>query len=184
MGQFRVRRENHHAINCALRDVNKTHDTKNQNLGFVTAVDSVWREFCREKKLARCYVNAYEDLLEELCMLFEAPPADPPAEDAPLVAFGADAQPIEGWVDPAPVAIEGAPTIQLVVHVIFDRSDSSSSLWRFIDDYYGSDGDADSVLPPPGVPTSISKKNFTARDKSPNGHSQVRLVLLLPTPPR
>ncbi|KAK4428808.1 hypothetical protein Salat_1180700 [Sesamum alatum] len=198
-----------HAINCALRNVNKTNDTKvtyplacsrvtklherltvfmwvinrpdvvwNRNLRFVTAVDSVWRKICRENKLARCYVNAYEDLLEELCMLFgvpveneEAPPVDPPAEDAPLVAFGADAQPLEGWVDPAPVAIEGAPAIQPVVHVISDSSDSSSSLWRFIDDYYGSDDDADSILPPPGVPTSISKKNFTARDKSPSGHS-------------
>ncbi|KAK4428757.1 hypothetical protein Salat_1175600 [Sesamum alatum] len=166
MGQFRVGCENRHAINCALRDVNKTHDTKvtyplacsrvtklherltvfmwvinrpnvvwNQNLRFVTAVDSVWREICREKKLARYYVNAYEDLLEELCMLFgvpveneEAPPVEPPAEDAPLVAFGADAQPLEGWVDPAPVAIEGAPVIQSVVHVISDSSDSSSSL--------------------------------------------------------
>ncbi|KAK4413721.1 hypothetical protein Salat_2784900 [Sesamum alatum] len=141
MGQFRVGRENRHAINCALRDVNTKH-TKlrpdvvwNRNLHFLTAVDSVWREICREKKLARCYVNAYEDLLEELCMLFsvpveneEAPPTEVLTKDVPLVAFGANAQLLKDWVDPTPVGIEGALAIQPVVHVISDSSDSSSSL--------------------------------------------------------
>ncbi|KAK4427125.1 hypothetical protein Salat_1481400 [Sesamum alatum] len=218
-GQFRVGRENHQAIQSALRDVNKAHDANvtypwavtrvqklhqrlqcflwvvnmadvvwNRNLRFVTAVDSVWREICRENKLTRCYVNAYEELLEELCMLFgqpvedeDAPAADAPPEGPPPVALGAAPQPVaigaapqlvEGFVDPALIQNDDELVILPVVHVISDTSDSSSFIWRFIDEYYGSESDADYVLPPPGVPGSIAKKKPHAAEKSPGGHSQ------------
>ncbi|KAK4438910.1 hypothetical protein Salat_0225600 [Sesamum alatum] len=100
-GNFRVGLENRNAVQHALYEVNKKHDTKvvlpwalsrvqhlqerhkvfnwlvqrpdvicNCTLRFVTATDETWLEIARERKLAKCYVNAYEDLLEELNTLF------------------------------------------------------------------------------------------------------------------
>ncbi|KAL2230666.1 UNVERIFIED_CONTAM: hypothetical protein Sindi_1661000 [Sesamum indicum] len=42
----------------------------NTMLRFVTAHDSTWKEFCKESRIGKCYVNAYEDMWDDLCMLF------------------------------------------------------------------------------------------------------------------
>ncbi|KAL2238429.1 UNVERIFIED_CONTAM: hypothetical protein Sindi_1034600 [Sesamum indicum] len=42
------------------------HDEKR-----LRADDAVWQAICREKRLARCYENAYEPKWEELCKLFD-----------------------------------------------------------------------------------------------------------------
>ncbi|KAK4421643.1 hypothetical protein Salat_2114900 [Sesamum alatum] len=62
---------------------------------------------------------------------------------------------------------EGADDVHEVIHIISDTSSSTSSLWRFIDEYYGTNSDADSVLPPPSVPSSIIKGKSSTVDKSP-----------------
>ncbi|KAK4434947.1 hypothetical protein Salat_0657700 [Sesamum alatum] len=43
----------------------------NPRPGFVTASDQVWRTLCRENKPVKCYINAYENLWEALCILFD-----------------------------------------------------------------------------------------------------------------
>ncbi|KAK4417027.1 hypothetical protein Salat_2528200 [Sesamum alatum] len=71
--------------------------------------------------------------------------------------------------EPAHVAPEGEPVPHDAgapnpVLYISDSSSSSSSMWKALQEYYGSEGDADSVLPPPGVPLW---KRATAAHHSP-----------------
>ncbi|KAK4438909.1 hypothetical protein Salat_0225500 [Sesamum alatum] len=70
-----------------------------------------------------------------------------------------------------PVPPDGADDVHEVIHIVSDTSSSTSSLARFIDAYYGTDSDADSVLPPPGVPSSIVKGKTPTPDKSPSNSS-------------
>ncbi|KAK4413494.1 hypothetical protein Salat_2762000 [Sesamum alatum] len=43
----------------------------NQNLRFLVAKDRTWKALCQERKKAKWYINAYEDMYEELCEIFE-----------------------------------------------------------------------------------------------------------------
>ncbi|KAL2232402.1 UNVERIFIED_CONTAM: hypothetical protein Sindi_1420200, partial [Sesamum indicum] len=63
-------RERHEVFGklIARRDV-----VHNSRLRFVTAVDSTWKEFCKESRIGKCHVNAYEDMWAELCKLFAQP---------------------------------------------------------------------------------------------------------------
>ncbi|KAL2246107.1 UNVERIFIED_CONTAM: hypothetical protein Sindi_2878900 [Sesamum indicum] len=45
----------------------------NTRLLFVTALDSTWKEFCKESYIDKCYVNAYEDMWDDLCNMFAQP---------------------------------------------------------------------------------------------------------------
>ncbi|KAK4427157.1 hypothetical protein Salat_1484600 [Sesamum alatum] len=168
-GMFRPDRPNIHAVMCALYDLNKKYGTKvtyewaqtrvarlreryelfswvisregviwNPRLGFVTAPNQLWRTLVRQNKHARCYVNAAEELWEELCILIDR---DNDERNDVIDADHFDLNvpaPAEGWVDPPPPrANENAPAA--------------------LDAYYGSDSDADSILPVPGVPSSLQK---------------------------
>ncbi|KAK4426860.1 hypothetical protein Salat_1454800 [Sesamum alatum] len=223
---------------CSLYDVNKRNGTKityewaqsrvqrlqeryhlfrwvvntegviwNQRLGFVTEPDQVWRSLCR------CYYNAYEDLWEELCILFDRPnnrgDEDP---DGLRVDLNLPAAP-EGWVAVGDAA-DGPPMLEVAPNVEPDAADtkavpmepvnkagpsepvneaphnatpptnpvphpqvlivsdsSSSSMWRALEEYYGSDSDANSVLPPPGVPQSFYKRAKVAHPSPPSERS-------------
>ncbi|KAK4414672.1 hypothetical protein Salat_2880200 [Sesamum alatum] len=129
----------------------------NPRLGFVTAPDQLWRTLVRQNKRARCYVNAAEELWEELCILFDRDNEERnDVIDADRFDLNVPA-PAEGWVDPPPPrANENAPVAAPTILNNVDSSGSSSSsdFWAALDAYYGSDSDADSVLPVPGVPRS------------------------------
>ncbi|KAL0309139.1 UNVERIFIED_CONTAM: hypothetical protein Sradi_5856200 [Sesamum radiatum] len=98
----------------------------------------------QEKKTARCYINAYEDLFEDLCVLFGEPVANeraltvqPPDPAAPAV------DPVG---HPDGVLLEVGPSINnaenpivippTVVNILSDSSDSSGEFWRVIEEYY------------------------------------------------
>ncbi|KAK4431051.1 hypothetical protein Salat_0867100 [Sesamum alatum] len=203
-GRFKAGSENKDALMKAMEDVNKKHDTKvcydwvkdrvkslreryevfswvinhpgvvwNQRFRFVTAADDVWKAMRKEKKLSRCYINAYEDLWDELYFLFAPPPEDdPPAAAEQEIDLNVPK------IEEEPVVPEGTIVVNpinlpLVVHIP-DSSDSSSSILGFIRDYYGTDSDDDSVLPPPGVPRSIAKKEKDGLVSSTSSHSQER----------
>ncbi|KAK4412865.1 hypothetical protein Salat_2933700 [Sesamum alatum] len=186
---------------CALYDVNKHYETKvtyewaqtrvarlrerydifrwvintegviwNHRLGFVTATDEIWRCLCWENKRAKCYINAYDELWDELSRLFDrANYGENDVIDADI--FDLNLPPREeGWVDaPPPREIEG-PCPQPVVN-LFDSSDSSSSMLKWMEDYYGTDSDVDSVLPPPGVPRSRQPKTPSTELSPPSSKS-------------
>ncbi|KAK4438915.1 hypothetical protein Salat_0226100 [Sesamum alatum] len=94
----------------------------NARLGFVTAPDHVWQSLCRQNKRAKCYYNAYEDLWEQLCIIFDPRPnnqndvIDVDRFDLHVVA------PQEGWVLlPPPRLIQatvGAPNPEAVPIVV------------------------------------------------------------------
>ncbi|KAK4435763.1 hypothetical protein Salat_0739800 [Sesamum alatum] len=186
--------------------VNSEGVTWNNRLGFVTAPDHVWRRLRRQNRKARCYVNAYEDLWPQLCVLFERPnnPADDviqadhfdlnvPARDvgwveAPQQHDGQAAFPAEENVDVAAKGNEavlaeenaGGPAegdAALPADPVVTLSDSSSSsdsagsMWRALDEYYASESDPDSVLPPPGVPRLIVKMGNAAPVSPPSQKS-------------
>ncbi|KAK4425442.1 hypothetical protein Salat_1738200 [Sesamum alatum] len=180
--------KNIHAVMCALYDVNKKHGSKvtfewaqtrvarlrerydifrwvvnnegvvfNQRLGFVAANDQVWKRICRENKRARCYINAYEDLWEELSRLFDpANYADNDVIDADRFDLNVP-PPEEGWVDAPPCQVKQSVGDSKPGN-LSDSSDYSSSMWGWMQEFYGSESDADSVLPPPGVPRVIPPK--------------------------
>ncbi|KAL2243394.1 UNVERIFIED_CONTAM: hypothetical protein Sindi_0457400 [Sesamum indicum] len=45
----------------------------NTTLRFITAHDLTWKEFCKESRIGKCYVIAYEDMWDDLCKLFSQP---------------------------------------------------------------------------------------------------------------
>ncbi|KAK4415289.1 hypothetical protein Salat_2636200 [Sesamum alatum] len=112
---------------------------------FVTATDTTWLEIVR-------------DLLEELNTLFvlpledeDAPPDDEShAEEDQFVPEGpVDFGQVMEYLQQVQVPPKGADDVHEVVHIIFDTYNSTSSLWRFINEYYDTDSDADSVLSHP-----------------------------------
>ncbi|KAK4413756.1 hypothetical protein Salat_2788400 [Sesamum alatum] len=100
----------------------------------------------------------------------DAPQAEPapdvantePAPDAMHAAQALDAPLVEPpHHAPRAIIAHDAPQAEPVPddtgqpkHVLYnsDSSSESSSMWRALHEYYGSDNDADSILPPPGVP--------------------------------
>ncbi|KAK4434857.1 hypothetical protein Salat_0648600 [Sesamum alatum] len=147
-GFFHPERVNIHAVMCALYDLSKEHGMKvayewaqtrvahlreryelfkwvvytdgviwNPRLGFLTAPD-------QGNKRVKCYVNAYEDLWEALCIFFDHDNQERNyVIDVDCFDLNVRTQP-EGWV------------VQ----------------WTRLDTYYDTDCDADSVLPIPRVP--------------------------------
>ncbi|KAL0285457.1 UNVERIFIED_CONTAM: hypothetical protein Sangu_2777800 [Sesamum angustifolium] len=95
----------------------------------------------QEKKTARCYINAYEDLFEDLCVFFgEAIP-----NEQLLVVQAANPTTAEADQDlhQDGVVVEVGPPIDnaenpivippTVVNIISDSSDSSGEFWRVIE---------------------------------------------------
>ncbi|KAK4438174.1 hypothetical protein Salat_0151600 [Sesamum alatum] len=192
-GHFRSGRRNRDALDFAISEVNRVHGSRvaeswgeirivslrdryivftwlinldkvicNRNLRYVIAPDHVWK---REKKLAKCYINAFEDLYNELCMLFG--PENALENEGPIDLNAPPPEPVDG--DASPIIPQLSSTVRAIVH-ISDSSGSSSSLWKGID-LQSSDGDADSVLPPPGVPRSIVKRSPALPPSPPSYHS-------------
>ncbi|KAL0307498.1 UNVERIFIED_CONTAM: hypothetical protein Sangu_3027800 [Sesamum angustifolium] len=183
-GQFRVGRANKHAVLCSLHVVNKAHDNKvttawvishvkklqeryevfnwliqrsdvvwNHNMKFVTAVDSVWEEICAPVP--------NEDVVVQVA------PALPPI----LAEQGVLEELIVVEVDDTPVHNDGLILVPaIMVSILSDSSDSTSSFWRVIEEYYTSNSDSDCVLSLPGVP-SMGPKAAGTGDESPNSHS-------------
>ncbi|KAK4419853.1 hypothetical protein Salat_2398200 [Sesamum alatum] len=137
-GNFHKFGTNCHAIMCALYDVNK------------------------EKVIAKCYVNAYEDQYANLCVLF-----GPDHLDTELGEVDND---VESFVVVprylAELTQDGITTrVQHTVNVPADGSVDSTSLWRFMERYYPSDEDeVDSILSLSGVP----RGTLTATNDIPN----------------
>ncbi|KAK4434331.1 hypothetical protein Salat_0595900 [Sesamum alatum] len=112
------------AICFALQDVNIKHDSKNKNLRFVIAENRIWKTTCKEKKMSKCHINAYDDMWEELC-----------------VVFSGGGEGANDGVNVAGIDLNALPV----------KEDSSSSLWGYTEELLGSGNDADSILPMPGV---------------------------------
>ncbi|KAL0378976.1 UNVERIFIED_CONTAM: hypothetical protein Sradi_3203100 [Sesamum radiatum] len=121
----------------------------------------VWEDVCCEKKFARCYINAYEDMFEDLCVLFGEPV---PNEEVVVVPSAQPGQPEDELLvyhdavsfeeEPAGVNAENPIVLPAdVFNIISDSSDSSGDFWRVIEGYYASDSDPESVLAMPGVPS-------------------------------
>ncbi|KAK4434991.1 hypothetical protein Salat_0662100 [Sesamum alatum] len=159
LGMFRPDRPNIHAVMCALYDVNKKYGTRSPTSG----LKQMWRSY--QNKRARCYVNAAEELCEELCILFNRDNEERnDVIDSDHFDLNVPA-PVEGWVDPPPPrANEDAPitATPILNNANSSGSSSSSSFWAALDAYYGSHSDADSVLPVPGIPSSRLKTGPTA----------------------
>ncbi|KAK4424953.1 hypothetical protein Salat_1688900 [Sesamum alatum] len=113
---------------------------------YVIAGDAIWEKLTQERVLAKCYVNAYDDFYEGLCMLYGPNNAD----DEPTVFHEeeevdsvASFYPPLGWVDDSPRAFD--PNIMLAnIYQLDTTSVNSTSLWRFLEEYYASD-DEDEV---------------------------------------
>ncbi|KAK4433381.1 hypothetical protein Salat_1100400 [Sesamum alatum] len=125
----------------------------NRTLRFVTAPDTVWREIVRLFALPAQGDNAPEN----------ATAVDAGNQVVPEVPAAVD-----GDVDVSPNV--GNDVIE-IVNIPSNSFRSSDSLWKFIDAYYASDSDADSVLPPPGVPFYVTRKKFATPEKSPTSGS-------------
>ncbi|KAK4434437.1 hypothetical protein Salat_0606500 [Sesamum alatum] len=54
---------------------------------------------------------------------------------------------------------------------VYDSSNSSSSMWRWMEEFYDIDSDGDSVLPPPGVPRAIGNKTLAIAGSLPSSKS-------------
>ncbi|KAK4441732.1 hypothetical protein Salat_0508100 [Sesamum alatum] len=142
----------------------------NRNLRFLVAEDRIWKLMCQERKKAKWYINTYEDLYEELCMLFgdRDDKANNDAVTQPIDLNVPQADVVVGDVSP-PKNVDKASHNNVVL--ISDSSDSSSSLWGYIEELLGSGSDADSVLPLSGVPASHSKKKGVMPQSPPSFHS-------------
>ncbi|KAK4433251.1 hypothetical protein Salat_1087400 [Sesamum alatum] len=101
----------------------------------------------QQNKRAKCYCNAYEDLCEQLCILFDKPNnAQDDVIDADRTdALGNEVVPVDpiheaGPSDPPNEALHDEPVPTAVgipspVLFISDSSDSSSSMWRDLEEY-------------------------------------------------
>ncbi|KAK4412536.1 hypothetical protein Salat_2900700 [Sesamum alatum] len=129
-------------------------------------LDAICSALEAEKKKTKWYINAYE----ELCMLFgdRDDEANTDAVPQPIDLNAPPPADFIGHVSP-PKNVDKSGHSDIVF--ISDSSDSSSSLWGYIDELLGSGSDADSVLPPPGVPASISKKKTVMPQSPPSFHS-------------
>ncbi|KAK4413528.1 hypothetical protein Salat_2765400 [Sesamum alatum] len=170
----------------------------------------------QQNKHAKCYCNAYEDLWEQLYILFDRPnnaqddvidvdrfylnvparqegwmvfppppvieaPADVPANEAALDAPTNEAVPVDPVHEVRPSELPNealhdepvstATGIPPPVLFIYDSSDSSSSMWKILEEYHASDSSADSILPPPGVPLAMSKRAKIAHPSPPSQKS-------------
>ncbi|KAL2235352.1 UNVERIFIED_CONTAM: hypothetical protein Sindi_1267400 [Sesamum indicum] len=110
----------------------------------LTIEDGMWDQICKEKKLARCNINAYEPLWDELCELFDDDEnktiwINDDEEDADD-QLGAN----PGWADPPCNELVTVIFYSVCVHVS-DSSDDSSALGALFKDLYDSDTEADSA---------------------------------------
>ncbi|KAK4422626.1 hypothetical protein Salat_1845100 [Sesamum alatum] len=171
---------------CALYDVNKKYNTEityewaqtrvaslreryelfcwavdsdgviwNNRLDFVTAPDHVWRR------------PRWGDVIQADRFDLNVPAPDVGWVEAPQHHEGQVAVPDEGnVVVPAEgnagglAEGDGAVLADPVVTLSDSSTDSDSagSMWRVLDEYYASESDPDSVLPPPGVPRLTVKR--------------------------
>ncbi|KAK4412710.1 hypothetical protein Salat_2918200 [Sesamum alatum] len=167
-GIFHRGEENVDAICAALQDVNRKHSSK---------VVYSWAMSC-------------EDTLQELHEVFRWVAAYPGIVWNKNLKFLVAEDRI--WkalllVSPAAIDLNAPPPEEAVgdgspknpkkkadmndVVFISDSSDSSSSFWGYIEELLGSDSNADSVLPPPGVPTCVLKKKIVMLVSPSSFHS-------------
>ncbi|KAL2226336.1 UNVERIFIED_CONTAM: hypothetical protein Sindi_1992300 [Sesamum indicum] len=184
-GRFHSNPENKFAISDSLDEVVKCHDGK---------IDFGWEKyvlkFLRERhdvfRIAywKCYVNTYEDMLEELCQLFAQP------VDSYLGTVGepeSELNEVKSEKGPdAPALVETTKVSREVPNdpcpfaYVSDSSSSSSSSWNFMDEFYGCQSDADSVLPLPGVPSSQKKPKLPNCESPPTVNLKAKWALLHP----
>ncbi|KAK4438826.1 hypothetical protein Salat_0217200 [Sesamum alatum] len=125
--------------------VNCNHERR-----YVIAADEVWETIIKERVIAKCYVNAYEDQYAKFCVLF-----GPDHLDTELGKVDNDVESfavVSCYL--AELTQDGITTrVPHTVNFPADGSVDSTSLWRFLEHYYPSDEDeADSILSLPGVP--------------------------------
>ncbi|KAL0440358.1 UNVERIFIED_CONTAM: hypothetical protein Slati_2518800 [Sesamum latifolium] len=129
--------------------------------------------FLAEKDVAKCYVNAYEEMYEKLVVLLSG---DENMHDA----FGEEEEVdsvasfvvLPGWVDDAP-----PPPIDNIIPANINELDESghdsTSLWCSLEEYYASDSEQeDSILPLPGIPS------YGVRPPQP--HHRLLILIILP----
>ncbi|KAK4419795.1 hypothetical protein Salat_2392400 [Sesamum alatum] len=146
---------NFHAVMCAIYDVNRDHATKHSVGRYVLADDATWEKMIKERVLCKCYVNAYEDFYESLCILFGPDTPDQPnlmyeeEEVDSVMAF----YPPFGWVDEIPYAV-GQSIMLPHINQLQNTSVDTASLWRFLEEYYPSDDEEEvnSMLALPAAP--------------------------------
>ncbi|KAL0462449.1 UNVERIFIED_CONTAM: hypothetical protein Slati_0132500 [Sesamum latifolium] len=128
--------------------------------------------------MARCYINAYDDLFEDLCVLFgqqvdnehgvmEVAPAPPAA----VTQHAMNEETAVVVVDHEPVNVHSPIVMPPMVNIISDSSESSGGFWKIIEEYSASDGVRDSILALPGV-LSSGPKNPDSVENSSHGHSK------------
>ncbi|KAK4434480.1 hypothetical protein Salat_0610800 [Sesamum alatum] len=105
-------------------------------------------------------------------MLEVAPDVEPDAADPEAVPMGPvnEAGHSEA-INEAPHNVTHPTNAVPHSQVLIVSDSSSSSMWRALEEYYGSDSDADSVLPPPGVPQSLYKRAKVAHPSPPSERS-------------
>ncbi|KAK4438485.1 hypothetical protein Salat_0182800 [Sesamum alatum] len=188
-GNFKRKGINFHVVISAIYDVNKEHSSrhlyttgenklrklKERYLVFSSIITVLGVIVNKERVLAKCYVNAYEDFYEGLCMLYGPHNAD----DKPTVFHVeeemdsvASFYPPIGWVDDSPR--EFYPNVMLAnIYKLDTTSVDSTSLWRFLEEYYASDDEdgVNSILalpaaPPPSPDLSYVSVEYTSSSAS------------------
>ncbi|KAK4430738.1 hypothetical protein Salat_0835500 [Sesamum alatum] len=127
---------------------------------YVIADDVTWELIIKEHVLAKCYVNAYEDLYEKLCLLFGTDPPTYPclAEEEEVDSIASFAV-LPGWVDDYPPPPMNEIILANIGH-LDDASIDSTSLWRFLEEYYASDDEeVESMV---GIPGFGSRSNLAS----------------------
>ncbi|KAK4433323.1 hypothetical protein Salat_1094600 [Sesamum alatum] len=122
---------------------------------YVLADDATSKKMIKERVLCKCYVNAYEDFYESLCILFGPDTPDQPnlmyeeEEVDSVMAF----YPPFGWVDEIPYAV-GQSIMLPHINQLQNTSVDTASLWRFLEEYYPSDDEEEvnSILALPAAP--------------------------------
>ncbi|KAK4417479.1 hypothetical protein Salat_2573600 [Sesamum alatum] len=155
-----------HALFSWLIDLSAV--TCNKVDRYVVATDAIWERIIKERVLAKCYVNAYEDFFDHLCMLFDGRTA----EEAHVYSEGevdsiASFSLWSGWVDDVP-PLPMENLVEANVNELEDGPADSTSLWRFLEEYYASDDDeVESILALPGIPHTMKRPPY-APPPSPN----------------
>ncbi|KAK4435049.1 hypothetical protein Salat_0668100 [Sesamum alatum] len=171
-GLFRPGHPNVHAVMCSLYDVNKRFGTKVTFEWAQTRVQQLQEQY----HLFRWVVNTegviWNQRLAGPPVVEVAPDGEPDAAATEAVLIEAANE--EGPSEPLNEALHAvADPTNAIPHleVVYVFDSSSSSMWRALEEYHGSNSDVDSVLPPPGVPLSLYKRAKVAHPSPPSERS-------------
>ncbi|KAK4428597.1 hypothetical protein Salat_1159500 [Sesamum alatum] len=174
-GNFNRNGINFHEVMCAIYDVNKEHSTKlmmrklKERYVVFSWILNVSRVLVNK---VRRYVLADDAIWEKMIQDFEN--ADEPTliNDEEEVDSIASFYPPLGWVDDSPHTF-----YQNIMLAHIDQLDTtpidSTSLWRFLEEYYASDDkdEVNSMLALPAAPPSSLDPNYVSMEHTSSSAS-------------